>query len=142
MIRLAATAVFCSVFILAQAQAAWDTGIVVDNPIAAEKAETAEICGSAITYTDDFTEEADLNGDGRLDIIVDHGGAECGGMFSFFCGSGGCSGGGYIARDDELIGALEGASTVVMSHEDGTLPDTFPLKGSRLAISEILATCR
>ena len=75
MIRRAAPAVFCSVVILAQAQAAWDTGIVVDDPIAAEKAETAEICGSAITYTDDFTEEADLNGDGRLDIIVDHGGA-------------------------------------------------------------------
>ncbi|MEO1199890.1 MAG: hypothetical protein AAFX39_11765 [Pseudomonadota bacterium] len=107
--RLTATitsAVFLLAFSGPHARAV-DAGMVVSDPVAEEVGVAREVCGEDLAIDDSFANWVDLNGDGHIDVVINHGGALCMGTVSFFCGSGGCSGSVYIALGDgrfELTG--------------------------------------
>jgi hypothetical protein len=47
-----------------------------------------------------FLQTKDVNGDGRVDYILDYGAFECGGAATFYCGTGGCLTQVFASRDD------------------------------------------
>jgi hypothetical protein len=78
-----------------------------------------------------FATAVDLDGDGRLDYIVDLAGIECAGAWSFFCGSAGCPVSVWLAGPDghdrvwgdyaqgwEIVGS--GSETALVVHQHGT----------------------
>jgi len=78
-----------------------------------------------------FATAVDLDGEGRLDYIVDLAGIECAGAWSLFCGSAGCPVSVWLAGPDgharvwgdyaqgwEIVGA--GAETALLVHRHGT----------------------
>jgi hypothetical protein len=47
-----------------------------------------------------FLRRQDINGDGRIDFILDYGEARCGDATTYYCGTGGCLTQVFASRDD------------------------------------------
>ncbi|WP_101068960.1 hypothetical protein [Roseovarius salinarum] len=71
-----------------------------DNPVARARAEVRGECGANTSFGAGFARRADLDGDGRRDILLDYGAVSCGAMASFYCGNGGCQRTIFRARAD------------------------------------------
>lgn len=65
----------------------------VPAEVAAVRKELLEQCGGKARFKPHFQSEADLNGDGRPDYLLDYGAVACveGNKINRFCGSGGCT---------------------------------------------------
>ncbi|MWD27303.1 hypothetical protein E0K89_007440 [Aquicoccus sp. SCR17] len=67
----------------------------VSDPVALEKAGMEADCASmgdgGVSYGEEFARQVDFDFDGKDDIVIDLGGAQCAGTTSMFCGSAGCS---------------------------------------------------
>lgn len=68
------------------------------------EAECAEINGE-LEMLDGFARRADLDADGREDMVLEYGAALCSTALSLYCGSGGCATDIYLARDGGYLRA-------------------------------------
>ena len=75
-------------------------------------AESKKACEpDKVTLEAGFVSEKDINGDGRVDYILDYGKFTCGSSATFFCGTGGCltqvfasrADGSYVTALDENV---------------------------------------
>jgi hypothetical protein len=73
------------------------------DPVALAREEERGACmsmGAQVVFDDAFVTEQDLNNDGRMDLVINRGGASCVGLGHMNCGSAGCP--------QEFFVALEG----------------------------------
>ena len=75
----------------------------VDDPGSLVLDEVAGACrdlGGTVTMEPGFERREDLDGDGREDLVIDYAAAACSEAATLNCGSGGCTVGFFLARDE------------------------------------------
>ena len=75
----------------------------VDDPGSLVLEEVVAACddlGGIVTLEPGFERREDLDGDGREDLVIDYAAAACSESATLNCGTGGCTVGFYLARDD------------------------------------------
>lgn len=75
----------------------------IADPVALAREEERGACASMntqVVFDDAFVTEQDLNNDGRMDLVIDRGGASCTGMGRMNCGSAGCPQEFFVALEE------------------------------------------
>jgi|GEM_PF-3520188 len=78
----------------------------VDNPASLVLGEVVAACGElggTVAMEPGFERREDLDGDGREDLVIDYAAAACTESATLNCGSGGCTVGFFLARDEGYI---------------------------------------
>jgi hypothetical protein len=81
-----------------------DPAAVVLNTIVRECGQL----GGSVAMEPGFERREDLDGDGRDDVVIDYAAAVCSQMASLYCGSGGCTVGFFLARDEGFTRIYDG----------------------------------
>jgi hypothetical protein len=77
--------------------------VPLNDPAAVVLDEVVRACGQlggSVAMEPGFERDEDLDGDGRDDVVIDYAAAVCSEMASLYCGSGGCTVGFFLARDE------------------------------------------
>ncbi|HHC29557.1 MAG TPA: hypothetical protein ENK80_03195 [Rhodobacterales bacterium] len=77
--------------------------VPLNDPAAVVLDEVVRQCGElggSVAMEPGFERHEDLDGDGREDVVIDYAAAVCSQMASLYCGSGGCTVGFFLARDE------------------------------------------
>lgn len=80
-----------------------EPALPVDNPASLVLGEVVEACaelGGTVAMEPGFERREDLDGDGREDVVIDYAAAACSKSATLNCGSGGCTVGFFLARDE------------------------------------------
>jgi len=88
----------CALFLALPARAQQAPEVI--RHATAESFAACRDAGGRPELTPDYQIEADLNGDGQPDYIIDLAGLNCVGAASFFCGSAGCPVSAYLSTPD------------------------------------------
>jgi len=78
----------------------------VENPTSLALGEVVAACsdlGGTVAMEPGFERREDLDGDGRKDIVIDYAAAACSEAPTLNCGSGGCTVGFFLARDEGYV---------------------------------------
>lgn len=77
--------------------------VPLNDPAAVVLDEVVRQCGElggSVAMEPGFERREDLDGDGREDVVIDYAAAVCSQMASLYCGSGGCTVGFFLSRNE------------------------------------------
>lgn len=98
--------------------------VPLDDPASVVLGEIVHACGQlggSVVMEPGFERREDLDGDGREDVVIDYAAAVCSEMASLYCGSGGCTVGFFLARDEGFERIFDGVIRGYTAKPDGLL---------------------
>lgn len=98
--------------------------VPLNDPAAVVLDEIVRQCGSlggSVSMEPGFERREDLDGDGREDVVIDYAAAVCSEMASLYCGSGGCTVGFFLSRDEGYERIFDGVIRGYTSKPEGLL---------------------